>query len=148
MKFYTWCKFTVLVLLPVLFVAGNSAAQGSIAVVAGQRKSLAVLPGIGDTYAWRVFSKPTFRMEDLATPDEVEYDTGSSQPVLPALWKKQGDYYYTVTVFNQKGCKNMKVGYVKVISSAIGAVAGRDTVVGICSSLILDASRNRLSDQP
>ena len=103
MKFYTWCKFTVLVLLPVLFVAGNSAAQGSIAVVAGQRKSLAVLPGIGDTYAWRVFSKPTFRMEDLATPDEVEYDTGSSQPVLPALWKKQGDYYYTVTVFGHWG---------------------------------------------
>ena len=142
MKFCTWCKFTVLVWLPVLFVAGNSAAQGSIAVVAGQRKSLAVLPGVGDTYAWRVFSKPTFLTVDLATPEEVEYDTGSSQPVLPALWKKQGDFYFTVTVFNQKGCKNMKVGYVKVISPAIQAIAGRDTVVGICSSMVLDASKS------
>jgi len=142
MKFYTWCKFAVLVLLPVLFVAEYSAAQGSIAVFAGQWKSLAVLPGAGDTYAWRIFNKPTFRTEDLATSDEVEYNSGSNLPALQALWKKQGDFYFTVTVFNQKGCKNMKVGHVKVLSPAIQAVAGRDTATGICSTLILDASQS------
>ena len=37
----------------------------------------------------------------------------------------------------------MKVGYVKVNSPPVNAVAGNDTVLGICSTYILDASKSK-----
>ncbi|MCE1198180.1 MAG: gliding motility-associated C-terminal domain-containing protein, partial [Marinilabiliales bacterium] len=54
--------------------------------------------------------------------------------------KKKGDFYFTVTAFNSTGCKNMKAGYIRVVSSAVQAVAGRDTIVGVCNTYWLDAS--------
>lgn len=134
--------FIVLAMLPALFVAENSVAQEGIVVSEGEQKSLAVIPHIGETYAWRIYNKSTLQPADLASQTEVEYIFNSNQAVLPVLWKKQGEFYYTVTVFNINGCKNMKVGYVKVIAASISAVAGRDTVVGICNSFVLDASKS------
>jgi gliding motility-associated-like protein len=142
MKLCVKFRLALLALLLAQFVAVNSAAQGGIVVTEGQQKSLAVIANAGDTYAWRIYNKPTFQPADLATQNEVEYQMGSTQPVLPVLWKKEGDFYYTVTVFNLNGCKNMKVGYVKVSSPPVSAVAGNDTVVGICSSFVLDASKS------
>ena len=135
-------RLAMLALLPVLFVTVNSVAQGGIAVVEGQQKSLGVISNTGDTYVWRIYNKSTLQTADLATQNEVEYQQGSTQPVLQVLWKKHGDFYYTVTVFNSNGCKNMKVGHVKVTLPQVTAVAGKDTIVGICSSFILDASKS------
>ena len=97
----------------------------------------------GEVYAWRIYNKSTLQTADLATSTEVEYDIGSTQAVLPVLWKKEGDFFYTITVFGASGCKNMKVGYVKVNSPPVNAVAGNDTVLGICSTYILDASKSK-----
>ena len=142
MKLCVKFRLALLALLLAQFVAENSVAQGGIVVNEGQQMSLAVIPNAGDTYAWRIYNKPTFQPADLATQNEVEYQIGSTQPVLPVLWKKQGDFYYTVTVFNFNGCKNMKVGYVKVTLPLVSAVAGKDTIIGICSSFALDASKS------
>ena len=142
MKLRIKFRLALLALLPSLFVTVHSVAQGVIAVVEGQQKNLGVIPNAGDTYSWRIYNKPTFQPAALATQNEVEYQMGSTQPVLPVLWKKEGDFYYTVTVFNFNGCKNMKVGYVKVTLPPVSAVAGKDTVVGICSSYVLDASKS------
>jgi len=80
-------RLAMLALLPVLFVTVNSVAQGGIVVNEGQQKSLAVIPNAGDTYAWRIYNKPTFQIADLATQNEVEYQQGSVQPVLQVLWR-------------------------------------------------------------
>ena len=143
MNFIIRCKFALLALLPALFVTENTVAQECIVVVEGQQKNLGVLPQAGDSYAWRIFKKATFQTTDLSAQNEVEYDIDCHQPVLPVLWKKQGDYYFTVTVFGQSGCKNMKAGHVKVILPPVTAVAGRDTVIGICSTYLLDASGSK-----
>ncbi len=143
MKHFAMFRLFVQALLPVLFVAVNSVAQTGIAVVEGQQKSLAVVQHAGEVYAWRIYNKSTLQTADLATSTEVEYDIGSTQAVLPVLWKKEGDFFYTITVFGASGCKNMKVGYVKVNSPPVNAVAGNDTVLGICSTYILDASKSK-----
>ena len=141
MEFCIKFRIELLALLLFLFVAQNSAAQqGGIVVKEGQQKNLAVIPVAGETYAWRIYNKPTFLPVDLATLAEVEYDTGNSNSGLPVLWKKQGDYFYTVTAFNKKGCKNMKAGYVKVLVPSVSAVAGRDTTIGTCNAFTLDAT--------
>ncbi len=142
MKLFVKFRLALLALLLAQFVTENSVAQGGIVVTEGQQKSLAVIGNAGETYAWRIYNKPTFQPADLATQNEVEYQMGNSQPVLPVLWKKEGDFYYTVTVFNFNGCKNMKAGYVKVTLPPVSAVAGNDTLVGICSSYVLDASKS------
>lgn len=142
MKFLIRFRLALLAFVPAMFVTVNSVAQGGIAVLEGQQKSLGVIPNPGETYIWRIYNKPTFQSADLATTDEVEYQMNSTQPLLPVLWKKKGDFFYTITVFNSHGCKNMKVGYVKVTSPPVLAVAGNDTVVGICSSMVLDASKS------
>lgn len=134
-------RIELLALLFFLFVTELSVAQqGGIVVDEGQQKNLAVIPVAGETYAWRIYTKPTFQPADLATLAEVEYDTGSDKPILPVMWKKQGDYFYTVTAFNSKGCKNMKAGFVKVLLKLVEAVAGKDTTIGTCNSFMLDAS--------
>src|SRR5674476_180119 len=130
MKLLVKFRLALLALLPALFVAVNSVAQTGIVVVEGQQKSLAVVQHEGEIYAWRIYNKSTMQTADLATSTEVEYDIGSTQAVLPVLWKKEGDFFYTVTVFGATGCKNMKVGYVKVTSPPVYAVAGKDTVLG------------------
>jgi gliding motility-associated-like protein len=135
-------RLVLLAFLPALFVTENSVAQVGIVVFSGQQRSLGVSPNEGDTYAWSIYNKPTFQPADLAGQTEVGYAAGESKPVLQVLWKKQGDFYYTVTAFNSKGCKNMKVGYVKVIAPPVTAVAGQDTTIGICSSFVLDASKS------
>ena len=141
MEFCIKFRIELLALLLFLFVAENSVAQqGGIVVREGQQKNLAVIPVAGETYAWRIYNKPTFLPADLASLAEVEYDTGNSKSVLPVLWKKQGDYFYTVTAFNKKGCKNMKAGYVKVVVPLVLAVAGRDTTIGTCNAFVLDAT--------
>jgi gliding motility-associated-like protein len=142
MSFLMMFRLVLLVLLA-MFVAENSVAQGGIVVLEGQQKSLAVIPQPGDTYAWRIFNKPTLLVADLATQNEVEYAMNSTQPVLPVLWKKEGDFFYTVTVFNSRGCKNMKVGFVRVSLPPVFAIAGRDTTIGLCSSYILDATKSK-----
>ncbi len=136
-------RFVLLLALPALFVTENAVAQGGIVVMEGQQKSLGVVLKSGESCAWRIYNKPTLQTADLATSSEVEYSTTNNQPVLQALWKKQGDFYYTVSVFNSSGCKNMKVGIVKVILPPVSAVAGVDTTIGICSSYILDASNSK-----
>ena len=134
-------RIELLALLFILFVTELSVAQqGGIVVDEGQQKNLAVIPVAGETYAWRIYNKPTFLPADLATLAEVEYDTGTDKPLLPVLWKKKGDYFYTVTAYNSKGCKNMKAGYVKVLLKLVEAIAGKDTTIGTCNSFILDAS--------
>ncbi len=143
MKFYITFRLALLALLPALFVAENSVAQAGFVVTAGQQKSLAIIPNAGDTYAWSIYNKPTLQRADLADQTEVEYVVGSTQAVLPVLWKKQGDYYYAVTVFSSTGCKNMKVGLIKVISPLLSAVAGKDTTIGLCSYYLLDASNSK-----
>jgi gliding motility-associated-like protein len=143
MMFYVRFRLFVLAFLPVLFVTVNSLAQGGIVVVEGQQKSLAVIQHTGESYAWRIYNKSTLLPADLAAQTEVEYSIGTTQGVLPVLWKKQGDFYFTVTVFNEKGCKNMKVGYVKVILPPVSAVAGKDTLLGICNTYILDGSKSQ-----
>ncbi len=135
-------RLPLLAFLLALFVAENSVAQGGIVVKEGQQKSLGILPNIGETYSWRIYNKPSLQTADLAPPSQVEYNIGSNQPVLQVVWKKQGDFYYAVTVFNSKGCKNMKVGFVKVVMPPVSAVAGIDATIGICSSYILDASNS------
>jgi gliding motility-associated-like protein len=142
MMFFVRFRLFVLAFLPVLFVTVNSLAQGSIVVVEGQQKSLAVIQHPGESFAWRIYNKSTLMPADLAIQSEVEYTVGTSQGVLPVLWKKQGDFYFTVTVFNENGCKNMKVGHVKVILPPVSAVAGKDTLLGICSTYILDGSKS------
>ncbi len=143
MMLHSWFRLAWLLLLPALLVTEISVAQVGIVVVEGQQKSLAVVQASGDSYAWRIYNKPTFQDADLAGTAEVEYTTTNSLPVLPVLWKKHGDYYFTVTVFNSKGCKNMKVGFVKVISSPVSAVAGKDTITGVCNTIILTASKSK-----
>ena len=141
MKFCIRFRIELLALLLFLFVAENSVAQqGGIVVKEGQQKSLAVIPVEGESYAWRIYNKPTFIPADLATLAEVEYDTGTSKSILSVSWKKQGDYFYTVTAFNSKGCKNMKAGYVKVLLPLVSAVAGKDTIIGTCNAFTLDAT--------
>jgi gliding motility-associated-like protein len=142
MKLCIRFRLALLALLPALVVTENSVAQGGIVIVEGQQKNLAVIPNGGETYVWRIYNKPTLQTADLASQEEVEYSIGSVQPILPVLWKKQGDFYFTVTVFNSKGCKNMKVGYVKVIFPPVLAVAGDDAFVGVCSSYTIDASQS------
>ena len=141
MKFRLF-RILLLACLPALFVTENSVAQGGIVVISGQQRSLGVISNEGDTFAWSIYNKPTFQPADLVSQTEVGYATGETKPVLQVLWKKQGDFYYTVTAFNSKGCKNMKVGYVKVIAPPVTAVAGQDTTIGICSSFVLDASKS------
>lgn len=141
MKFRLF-RIWLLAWLLALFVTENSVAQGGIVVISGEQRSLGVIPNEGDTYAWSIYNKPTFQPADLAGPTEVGYAAGETKPVLQVLWKKQGDFYYTVTAFNSKGCKNMKVGYVKVIAPPVTAVAGQDTTIGICSTFVLDASKS------
>lgn len=136
-------RLFVIVMLSALFVTVNSVAQTGIVVVESQQRSLAVVPHAGEVYAWRIFNKSAMQTVDLATATEVEYDKGSTQAVLPVLWKKEGDFFYTVTVFGASGCKNMKVGYVKVILPPVSAVAGKDTLLGICSTYILDGSNSQ-----
>lgn len=141
MKLCIRFRIELLALLFILLSTERSVAQqGGIVVDEGQQKNLAVIPVAGETYAWRIYNKPTFQPADLASLAEVEYDSGSDKPVLPVLWKKQGDFFYTVTAFNSKGCKNMKAGYVKVILKLVSAVAGKDTTIGTCNSFTLDAS--------
>jgi gliding motility-associated-like protein len=143
MKLRAKFRLALLALLPALIVTENSVAQGGIVIVEGQQKSLAVIPNEGETYAWRIYNKPTLQTTDLVSQSEVEYSIASIQPILPVLWKKQGDYYFTVTVFNSKGCKNMKVGYVRVILPSVLAYAGENAFVGVCSSYIIDASQSK-----
>ncbi|HEY5510759.1 MAG TPA: gliding motility-associated C-terminal domain-containing protein [Prolixibacteraceae bacterium] len=141
MKLCIRFRIELLALLLFLFVAEYSVAQqGGIVVNEGQQKNLAVIPVAGETYAWRIYNKPTFQPADLATQAEVEYDTGTDKAVLPVLWKIQGEYFFTVTAFNSKGCKNMKAGYVKVIVPLVLAMAGKDTITGICNAFTLDAT--------
>jgi gliding motility-associated-like protein len=142
MKLSIKIRLALLALLPALFVTENSVAQGGIVVVVGQQKSLTVLANGQETFAWRIYNKPTFLDVDLVTSGEVEYAIGNTRQILPALWKKQGDFYFTVTAFSLTGCKNMKAGHVKVIAPPVSAVAGRDTTIGVCSSFVLDASKS------
>jgi len=142
MKLSSRFRLVVLAILPALFVVEKSAAQVGIVVSAGQQRSLAVVPHPGETYAWRIYNKSTLLPTDLVSQSEAEYTASNNQPVLPVIWKKQGEYFYTVTVFNMSGCKNLKAGYVKVVSPPFSAVAGRDTIVGVCSSYLLDASKS------
>ncbi len=136
-------KLSLLACMLALFVTENSVAQGGIVVLEGQQRSLAVVQNAGETYLWRIFNKPSLQTADLAPPSEVEYEIITTQPVLKVLWKKKGHFYYTVTVFNSNGCKNMKVGFVSVILPPVSAVAGNDTTIGVCSSFILDASNSK-----
>lgn len=134
-------RIELLALLLLLLATVHAVAQqGGIVVDEGQQKNLAVKTVAGETYAWRIYNKPTFQPSDLASLAEVEYDTSSDKPVLSVLWKKQGDYFFTVTAFNSKGCKNMKAGYVKVLQKLVSAIAGKDTTIGTCSAFSLDAS--------
>lgn len=142
MRFSSRFILFVLAMLPALFVAENTVAQVGFVVSEGEQRSLAVVPHPGETYAWRIYNKSTLQPADLASQTEVEYNSNSNQAVIPVLWKKQGDFYYTITVFSMSGCKNMKVGYVKVGSSTVKAVAGRDTIVGVCNAFVLDASKS------
>ena len=135
-------RIILLAILPALSVAENSAAQDGIVIVAGQQKSLTVLGNGQDTYAWRIYNKPTFQDADLVSSGEVEYAINNTREILPALWKKQGDFYFTVTAFHLSGCKNMKAGHIKVIAPPVLAVAGRDTTIGVCSTYVLDASKS------
>lgn len=133
----------VLVVILALFVAEKSAAQGSIVVNEGQQRNLSIIPHAGDTYSWRIYNKPVLQSANLTCQSEVEYAMDTSQPVLPVVWKKQGDFYFTVTVFSTTGCKNMKAGHVQVISPPVTAIAGRDTIIGTCSAFLLDASKSK-----
>jgi gliding motility-associated-like protein len=142
MKLSIKIRLALLALLPALFVAENSVAQGGIVVVVGQQRSLTVLANGQDTYAWRIYNKPTFQDADLVSQSEVEYAINNTRQTLPALWKKEGDFYFMVTAFGISGCKNMKAGHVKVIAPPVLAVAGRDTTIGLCSSFVLDASKS------
>lgn len=143
MKFCLRFRLVVLVLLLALFVAEKTAAQGGIVVSEGQQRSLSVIPHAGETYSWRIYNKPVLQATNLTCQSEVEYAIDTSLPVLPVVWKKQGDFYFTVTVFSMTGCKNMKAGHVQVISPPISAIAGQDTVIGTCSAFVLDASKSK-----
>ncbi|MEI7829232.1 MAG: gliding motility-associated C-terminal domain-containing protein [Prolixibacteraceae bacterium] len=143
MMLFVRFRLFVLAIVPVLFVTVNTLAQGGIVVVEGQQKNLAVVQHVGESFAWRIYNKSTLLPADLAVQTEVEYAIGTSQGVLPVLWKKQGDFYFTVTVFSASGCKNMKVGHVKVILPPVTAVAGKDTLLGICNTYILDGSQSQ-----
>ena len=69
----------MLALLLALFVTGKSVAQTGIVVVEGQQKNLGVIPNAGDTYVWRIYTKPTFQTADLASQSDVEYSMSSTQ---------------------------------------------------------------------
>lgn len=134
--------FVLLIFLSVLLHSEYSDAQNGIVVYEGQQKNLGVIGIPGEIYSWKIYNKPTFLVSDLAPPADVEYSQTTNQSILPVIWKKQGDYFFTVTAFNLNGCKNMKVGYVKVISPPIDAVAGNDTIIGTCNTVVLDGSKS------
>jgi len=87
MKLSIKIRLALLALLPALFVAENSVAQGGIVVVVGQQRSLTVLANGQDTYAWRIYNKPTFLDVDLATSSEVEYAIGNTRDFTSAVEK-------------------------------------------------------------
>jgi gliding motility-associated-like protein len=130
----------MLAILPVVLAVVQAFAQGGSVVIEGNVANLSIVQQPGDTYHWIIYTDFNNKVE--ATPAEAEFMAGKDGASVPVLWKKPGDYFCSVTAYNLNGCMNMKVGMLKVISIPLQAMAGNDTLIGVCVSATLDASRS------
>jgi gliding motility-associated-like protein len=102
-----------LVFLTGLLLVTNVYAQINHVVQAGQLYGLGVVAVPGDTYMWRIFKDYTLLIEADST--EVVFASGNIGFAVPVIWLKSGEYYFTVSAQNERGCSNLKVGSIKVI---------------------------------
>jgi len=105
----------ILVAIPVLLAVVSSTAQTGLVLYEGQTYELGVQQYQGYTYDWRIYDESTFTHE--ATTDEVQFLGATTDPTVNVLWKKAGTYFYKITVHNENGCMNLKIGKATVTES-------------------------------
>lgn len=98
-----------------LLALAPAKAQSGLVLPQGQSYELGVQPFAGYTYEWKVYDETSFTNE--ATPNEIEFLSPPTNPVVNILWKQAGTYFYKITVHNENGCMNTKIGKVVVTES-------------------------------
>lgn len=138
-------KRLLLVLVLTASAMAPAMAQAVLEVVEGSVQNLCAKSVPGDTYFWKIYRDSTVNFAKAAsdvTSAEAEFTAGNQGDCVPVLWKKRGDYFFTVTAFGPNGCMNMKAGKIRVIPPRIISNAGNDTAVGVCVNGKLDGSRS------
>jgi len=135
-------KYKLLWLAPLLVFYGwaSACAQEMPALIEGRISNLSVVAEPGTTYNWKIFNYPLLLQETLSS--DAEFVNGNQGPTVSIEWKKSGVYFFCVYASGVNGCTNLKVGKIQVIPGVIQAIAGKDTTIGACQSIILDGSKS------
>lgn len=113
-------------------------AQGDNVATVGEFSKLRVAEHSGSSYLWKIYSDKS--LLNQVSISDAEFVGGNSGSEVLVKWKKGGEYYFTVNLFNSPGCSNLKVGKMKVCDSRLVANAGFNTTIGACQHLKLDGS--------
>ena len=144
MKLFATYRRLLLALLPVWLLVVSAAGQTGLTVKEGDIFNLSVVQQPGDTYYWKVWTDWNAQIE--AKNSEADFLSGNEGASVPVLWRKAGEYFFSVTAFNSNGCMNLKVGKIKVEEGRLKVVAALDAIVGRCNIVTLDASKSQGQD--
>jgi gliding motility-associated-like protein len=101
----------ILILRAALF----GAAQEAIVVYEGATTNHNVASHTGSNYIWGVYIN--FSPDINAPPDDYKLLTSNGLNIIQVQWNNSGLYYLKVTETDLKGCENLKVLPVRVISN-------------------------------
>lgn len=101
----------ILILLAALF----GAAQEAIVVYEGATTNNFVEKHPGSSYTWEVYL--SFSPDIKAPPDDYEIIGSANLDAIQIRWLNSGLYFLKVTETDSKGCENLKVNPVNVISN-------------------------------
>jgi len=133
-------RFLPLAFMLVFSAWASAFAQQIPVVFEGKVHNLGVIEEKGTTYVWKIFTDELLSKEAKTT--EVEYVNGHESATIVVLWKKQGIYFFSVSVFGPTGCMNIKIGMIKVIPVEIEAIIAGATFSGACQLVKLDGSKS------
>ena len=101
----------ILILLAALF----GAAQEAIVVFEGATTNHSITKSPGSNYKWDVYIN--FSPDTKAPPDDYEIIGSAGEDKVQIKWLSKGIFYLKVTETDLKGCENLKVLPVSVISN-------------------------------
>jgi len=131
-------KIVGMTVLSILYIKDMATAQGINTALSGEYGKLRVADQSGSKYLWKIYSDKS--LLNQVSVSDAEFVGGNSGSEVLVKWKKGGEYYFTVNLFNSSGCSNLKVGKMKVCDSRLVANAGFNTTIGACQHLKLDGS--------
>ena len=109
--------FIILLLAFVLATASAVWAQAFV-VETGRPAELAVVPLNGATYHWEFFCEISGESVDnwleCTSEELVLVDNARNKPAVVVMFSSEGTYYFRVTIINEEGCTNYKIGKIEV----------------------------------